>query len=63
MLARGSGAAQSLAERSADFGHLEGVLTRRSDHLAAPNHTLTRLVGKAAKRNDWTDACSLSRFP
>ena len=48
--ARGSGAAQSLAERSADFGHLEGVLTGRSDHLATPCHTLARLVGKAAKR-------------
>jgi len=59
---RGASATQSL-EQSADFGHLEGVLTRRSDHLAAPCHTLTRFVGKAAKRKDWTGACSPSRFP
>jgi len=63
MPARGSGAAQSLAEQSADFGRLEGVLTGRSDHLAAPCHALARLVGKDAKKNDWTGACSLSRFP
>ena len=47
---RRSGGAQSLAEQSADFGRVEGVLTGRSDHLAAPCHTLARLVGKAAKR-------------
>ena len=63
MPARGSGTAQSLAEQSADFGRLEGVLTGRSDHLAAPCHALACLVGKAAKRNDWTGAYSLSRFP
>jgi len=50
MPARGSGTAQSLAEQSADFERLEGVLTRRSDRLPVPCHALARLAGKAAKR-------------
>jgi len=61
--ARGSGAAQSFTEQSADFGVSKGVLTGPSDHLAAPCYTLARLMGKAAKKNDWTGACSLSHFP
>jgi len=50
MPTRGSGAVQRLARQSADFGRLEGVLTRRSDPLPAPCHVLACLVGKAAKR-------------
>ena len=61
--ARGSGVVQSLAKQGADLGRLEGVLTGRSDHLAAPWRVLTRLVGKAAKKNDGTGACSLITLP
>ena len=61
--ARGSGVVQSLAEQGADFGRLEGVLTGCSDHLAAPWCVLARLVGKAAKKNDGTCACSLTALP
>jgi len=50
MPARGSGTAQSLAEQSANFGRLEGVLTGHFDRLPAPCHALARLAGKAAKR-------------
>ena len=60
---RGSVAVQRLASQSADPGRLEGVLIRRSDHAS---YVLTRpglFGGKGCKKNDGTDACSLSRFP
>jgi len=45
------------------LGISRGVLTGRSDPLSTPCHVLACLVGKAAKKNDRTGACSLSRFP
>ena len=48
--ARGSGAALNPADRSADFGRLEGVMTRRSDRLAVTCHALIHPVDKAVKR-------------
>jgi len=58
-----AGVVQSLAEQCADFGRLEGVLIGCSDHLAAPWRVLARLVGKVAKKNDGTGACSLTAIP
>ena len=62
-LARGFDTAQGLADVSADFRRLEGVVTRRPVHLAALYHAHAHPMDKAAKRGDWMGACSLSRFP
>jgi len=48
--ARGSGAALNPDDGSADFGRLEGVVTRRSDRLATTCHALIHPVEKAVKR-------------
>ena len=39
----------ALLAKALTLGVSRGVLTGRFDHLAAPCHTLARLVGKAAK--------------
>ena len=60
--ARGSGVAQSPAERSANFGRLQGGLERmfRPPCCALPYSGL--FGGWGCKKSDWTDASFLSRF-
>ena len=63
MSGRGSDALERLAMQSIDFWHLEGVLTRRSIPTSCVLTRSGSFGGEGCKKNDETDACSLSRFP